>query len=79
MLGAFWRGFRFRLLDRLSADPTTWPSHFLTPAQLRLTPTPALVVDAQGGITLGLEQGELGAEFPNLGTPVKVHFTFSLW
>jgi hypothetical protein len=31
---------RFRLLDRLSVDPTIWPSHFLT---------------------LGPEQGELGA------------------
>ena len=31
-------------------------------AQLRLTPTPALVVSVQGGITLGPEQGELGAE-----------------
>ena len=37
--------------------------HFLTPAQLRLTPTPALVVGAQGGITLGPERGELGADF----------------
>jgi hypothetical protein len=41
--------------------------HFriLTPAQLRLHPTPALVVDAQGGVPLGLgpERGELGADF----------------
>ena len=29
----------------------------LTLAQLRLTPTPVLVVGAQGGITLGPEQG----------------------
>jgi hypothetical protein len=28
----------FRLLDRLSANPTIWPSSFLTPALLRLAP-----------------------------------------
>jgi hypothetical protein len=26
MPGAFGRGIRFRLFDRLNADPTTWPS-----------------------------------------------------
>jgi hypothetical protein len=30
-----------------------------------------LVARAQGGLTLGLEQGELGADFPNLGVFVS--------
>ena len=30
-------------------------------------PTPALVARAQGGLTLGLERGELGADFTFLG------------
>jgi len=38
------------------------------PARLRLTPTPALVARAQGGLTLGPERGEVGADFPNLGS-----------
>jgi hypothetical protein len=35
----------------------------LTPAQPPAHPTPALIARAQGGLTLGPEQGELGADF----------------
>jgi hypothetical protein len=45
-------------------DPATLP---LPPAHLRLTPTPAPVEHAQGGLTLGLEEGELDADFCHLG------------
>lgn len=36
-------------------------SHFLIPGSASAHPTPVLVVDDQGGITLGPEEGELGA------------------
>jgi hypothetical protein len=37
---------------------------------LRLTPAPALVAHAQGGLTLGLERGELAADICTLGNLV---------
>jgi hypothetical protein len=43
------------------------PALFLTPGSPSAHPIPALVARAQGGITLGPEQGELGADFNNLG------------
>jgi len=43
----------FRLLDRLSPNPPSDPLHFLTSALLRFAPALALVVGAQGDITIG--------------------------
>ena len=37
------------------------------PGSASAHPTPALVARAQGGLTLGLERGELGADFTSLG------------
>jgi hypothetical protein len=45
----------------------TRPAPLSPPAQPSAHSTPALVVRAQGGITLGLEQGELDADFCHLG------------
>jgi hypothetical protein len=53
-------GLRFRL----SADPP-FGSPFSHPGSAS-----ALISHAQGGITLGPEQGELGADFTNLGIEV---------
>ena len=54
---------RFRLAVK-KLDPCT----FLTPSHPRLTATPALVAHAQGGLTLGPEEGELAAVFCRLGS-----------
>jgi hypothetical protein len=51
-------------------------SSFLDPAQLRLTQLWALAVDAQGGITLGPESGELGADFCYLGKITRYYWIF---
>jgi hypothetical protein len=48
------------LLDQLTALLALSLSH---PGSASAHPTPALVLDAQGGITLGPEQGELSADF----------------
>jgi len=44
------------------------PAPVLTPGSPPAHPTPALVALAQGGLTLGPEQGELAADFWSLGT-----------
>ena len=45
------------------------PAHFFSPqAHLRLTPAPALVAHAQGGLTLGPAKGEVDADFTLLGS-----------
>jgi hypothetical protein len=50
------------------ADPLhRTPAPLSPPAHLRLPPTPALVAHAQGGLTLSLEEGELDADFCQLG------------
>src|SRR5437763_6472691 len=65
---------RYRAYAPLARGPTprrvATPGPTLNPtrAHLRLTPTPALVAHAQGGLTLGPEQGELDADFCHLGT-----------
>jgi hypothetical protein len=66
MPGAFGRGVRFRL----SADPP-FGSPLSHPGSASAHPTPALLSRAQGGITLGPEQGELGADFTHLGDLVE--------
>jgi hypothetical protein len=62
--GGFFRRFRFRLRDKCRlASPARDPLLCLSPpAHLRLTPPPALVARAQGGLTLRPAGGELGAE-----------------
>jgi len=57
-------GFRFRApAPKLGADLAP----FLTPGSPSAQPSLALVSRAQGGLTLGPEQGELEADFCSLG------------
>jgi len=74
-------GFQFSGWGRkkLIADRLAWvtPAPVVTPGSPPAPPTPALVVHAQGGLTLGLEQGELDADFCHLG--ISRRSTFPLW
>jgi hypothetical protein len=74
MPGAFSRGY---MSGFLTARALT---HHLAPlishtGSASAHPAPALVVDGQGGINLGPDGGELGADFCSLGIKTAVGFT----
>ena len=63
------RGVHFRLQDKKLAErpPPQDPCSSLTLGSSSAHAAPALVAHTQGGITLGLGEGDLGADFCHLG------------